>query len=193
MHARVHSARVHFRSLARSSTSSSRRDIFPWPRRRHVDSGAVFRVRRVRPAACQLSAMLVMRFGGEVPRELAELESLPGVGHKTASVVRSQCFGLPAMPVDTHIHRLAARWGLSDGRNVDQTERDLMQVFDEKDWNAIHLQIIFYGREHGKAGQSWPYPGPICSWAGLEDAPATTPAMKRKKRKQEHVGDDDAR
>jgi len=95
----------------------------------------------------ELSRLLVERHGGEVPRTFAELEALPGVGHKTASVVMSQAFGVPAFPVDTHIHRLAWRWKLSDGRNVEQTERDLKKVFPEAHWNQLHLRIIFYGRE----------------------------------------------
>ncbi len=95
-----------------------------------------------------LAAMVMDRFDGEVPRNFEDLESLPGVGHKTASVVMAQAFGVPAFPVDTHIHRLAQRWGLSSGKNVVQTERDLKKVFPKSDWNDLHLQIIFYGREH---------------------------------------------
>lgn len=95
-----------------------------------------------------LARLLVERHGGEVPRTFAELEALPGVGHKTASVVMSQAFGVPAFPVDTHIHRLAARWELSSGKNVEQTERDLKAVFPEDTWNRRHLQIIYYGREY---------------------------------------------
>lgn len=95
-----------------------------------------------------LSDAIVTQFGGQVPQTFAELESLPGVGHKSASVVMSQIFGLPAFPVDTHIHRLAHRWGLSDGSNVVQTERDLKQLYPPEMWRDLHLQIIFYGREH---------------------------------------------
>lgn len=95
-----------------------------------------------------LSKILNERHGGAVPRTFEELEALPGVGHKTASVVLSQAFGIPAFPVDTHIHRLAQRWGLSSGKNVVQTEKDLKRLFPEKHWNKLHLQIIFYGREH---------------------------------------------
>lgn len=95
-----------------------------------------------------LSEMLVAQHGGAVPRDWAALEALPGVGHKTASVVMAQAFGEPAFPVDTHIHRLAQRWGLSDGRSVVQTERDLKRLFPRERWNALHLQIIYYGREH---------------------------------------------
>jgi endonuclease-3 len=96
----------------------------------------------------RLSEILVQAYGGQVPVDMAALESLPGVGHKTASVVMSQAFGVPAFPVDTHIHRLAQRWGLSNGRNVVQTERDLKRLFPEEYWNRLHLQIIYYGREH---------------------------------------------
>ncbi|MDR2674308.1 MAG: endonuclease III [Opitutaceae bacterium] len=99
-------------------------------------------------AISELSRLLVERHGGRVPRTFGELEALPGVGHKTASVVMSQAWGEPAFPVDTHIHRLARRWRLSDGRNVEQTERDLKAVFPRGHWNALHLRIIYYGREH---------------------------------------------
>lgn len=95
-----------------------------------------------------LAQKILGQFGGQVPADFASLESLPGVGHKTASVVMSQVFGLPAFPVDTHIHRLAQRWGLSDGSNVVQTERDLKRLFPPESWRDVHLQIIFYGREH---------------------------------------------
>jgi endonuclease-3 len=98
-------------------------------------------------AISTLSKILVDRFNGEVPSDLKNLESLPGVGHKTASVVMSQGFGYPAFPVDTHIHRLAQRWGLTKGKNVVQTERDLKMLFPKDRWNQLHLQIIFYGRE----------------------------------------------
>jgi len=96
----------------------------------------------------ELSRLLVERHGGEVPRTFEELEALPGVGHKTASVVMSQAWGVPAFPVDTHIHRLAQRWKLTEGKNVEQTERDLKRLFPEDHWNQLHLRIIFYGREH---------------------------------------------
>jgi endonuclease-3 len=98
-------------------------------------------------AISTLSKILVDRFNGEVPSDLKGLESLPGVGHKTASVVMSQGFGYPAFPVDTHIHRLAQRWGLTKGKNVVQTEQDLKMLFPKDRWNQLHLQIIFYGRE----------------------------------------------
>jgi endonuclease-3 len=95
-----------------------------------------------------LSRILVEQHGGKVPKDFLALEELPGVGHKTASVVMAQAFGVPAFPIDTHIHRLAQRWGLSNGRSVVQTERDLKKLFPEESWNQLHLQIIFYGREH---------------------------------------------
>ena len=95
-----------------------------------------------------LSEILLECHGGQVPRTFAELETLPGVGHKTASVVMAQAFGVPAFPVDTHIHRLAQRWKLTNGRSVAQTEKDLKTLFPREHWNALHLRIIFYGREH---------------------------------------------
>lgn len=95
----------------------------------------------------RLSQILVEEHGGKVPADWAALERLPGVGHKTASVVMAQAFGVPAFPVDTHIHRLAQRWGLSSGKNVAQTERDLKRLFPREHWNRLHLQIIFYGRQ----------------------------------------------
>jgi endonuclease-3 len=95
----------------------------------------------------RLAELLLERHGGAVPCSFAELEALPGVGHKTASVVMAQAFGVPAFPVDTHIHRLAQRWGLSSGRSVERTERDLKALFPREAWNRLHLQIIFYGRE----------------------------------------------
>ena len=95
-----------------------------------------------------LSKILVEEHGGKVPQDFEALEKLPGVGHKTASVVMAQAFGVPAFPIDTHIHRLAQRWGLTNGKSVVQTERDLKKLFPEESWNRLHLQIIFYGREH---------------------------------------------
>lgn len=99
-------------------------------------------------AISALSKILVAKHGGQVPRTFEDLEALPGVGHKTASVVMVQSFGVPAFPVDTHIHRLAARWHLSNGRSVEQTERDLKDAFPQEHWNKLHLRIIYYGREH---------------------------------------------
>jgi endonuclease III len=112
-----------------------------------------------------LSEILVSEHGGRVPRTLEELERLPGVGHKTASVVLNQAFGLSAFPVDTHIHRLAARWGLSNGKNVETTERDLKKVFPEETWGKVHLQIIYFGREYCPALYHDLDACPICSWA----------------------------
>jgi endonuclease-3 len=114
----------------------------------------------------KLAAMLVRDFGGRVPGEMEELEKLPGVGHKTASVVRVQAFGRPAFPVDTHIHRLAGRWGLSRGKNVEQTERDLKKAFPEEEWGRRHLQIIYFGRERCPALRHEKKGCEICSWAG---------------------------
>ncbi len=113
----------------------------------------------------RLSRLLVSEHGGAVPRDLAALEALPGVGHKTASVVVSQAFGIPAFPVDTHIHRLAARWGLSSGKNVVQTERDLKRLYPPEDWNKLHLQIIYFGRSHCPARGHDLTACPICAWA----------------------------
>lgn len=99
-------------------------------------------------AISDLSKILIEKYNGNVPNTFHDLEALPGVGHKTASVVMSQAFGVPAFPVDTHIHRLAYRWNLSSGKNVDQTEKDLKRIFSEQLWNILHLQIIYYGREY---------------------------------------------
>ncbi|MGB2560454.1 MAG: endonuclease III [Akkermansiaceae bacterium] len=99
-------------------------------------------------AISELSQILIDQYGGEVPADFEALEALPGVGHKTASVVMAQAFGVPAFPVDTHIHRLAKRWRLAPGKNVEQTERYLKRLFPREKWNKLHLQIIFYGREH---------------------------------------------
>ncbi|PIE89009.1 MAG: endonuclease III [Acidobacteria bacterium] len=110
-----------------------------------------------------LSEMLVDRHGGKVPRNFDDLEALPGVGHKTASVVMAQAFGVPAFPVDTHIHRLAKRWGLSNGKSVVQTERDLKAAFPEEHWNKLHLQIIYYARAYCPARKHVIEACPICS------------------------------
>ena len=111
----------------------------------------------------QLSHILLEQHNGQVPEDWAALEALPGVGHKTASVVMSQGFGHPAFPVDTHTHRLAARWGLSDGKSVEKTERDLKALFPEEIWNKLHLQIIFYGRQFCPARGHNPAECRICS------------------------------
>lgn len=112
-----------------------------------------------------LSKILIEKHGGQVPRTFEELEELPGVGHKTASVVMSHAFGQPAFPVDTHIHRLAERWGLSDGSSVEKTERDLKALFPESAWERLHLQWIHFGRERCPAQRHDPTACPICSWA----------------------------
>ena len=109
-----------------------------------------------------LSKTLVEKYKSKVPKTYEELESLPGVGHKTASVVMSQAFGYPAFPVDTHIHRLAQRWGLTNGENVIQTEKDLKKIFPKKHWNKLHLQIIWYGREYCKARDCYGIACKIC-------------------------------
>ncbi len=114
----------------------------------------------------RLSEILVEEYNGEVPASFEALESLPGVGHKTASVVMSQAFGFPAFPVDTHIHRLAYRWKLSTGKSVQKTEADLKAVFPESIWNRLHLQIIFFGREYCPARNHNPNSCPICSKYG---------------------------
>ena len=113
-------------------------------------------------AIFELSRILVKKFKGNVPESFEELENLPGVGHKTASVVMSQGFGHPAFPVDTHIHRLAQRWGLTNGKNVVQTEKDLKYLFPKKSWNKLHLQIIFYGREFCQARSCYGLECEIC-------------------------------
>ena len=113
-------------------------------------------------AIFELSRILVKKFKGKVPESFEELEKLPGVGHKTASVVMSQGFGHPAFPVDTHIHRLAQRWGLTNGKNVVQTEKDLKHLFPKKSWNKLHLQIIFYGREFCQARSCFGLECEIC-------------------------------
>lgn len=120
-------------------------------------------------AIFNLSNILVKQHNGEVPQTFEELESLPGVGHKTASVVMSQAFGYPAFPIDTHIHRLAYRWGLSSGKNVTQTEKDLKRLFPEETWNKIHLQIIYFGREYCPARSHDFTSCPICSKYGRKN------------------------
>ena len=110
-----------------------------------------------------LSKILMKKYNNKVPKTFEELEELPGVGHKTASVVMSQGFGHPAFPVDTHIHRLAQRWGLTNGKNVFQTEKDLKRLFPKKSWNKLHLQIIFFGREYCKARDCYGISCKICT------------------------------
>jgi endonuclease-3 len=117
-------------------------------------------------AIYDLSNILVDKYDAQVPADMAILETLPGVGHKTASVVMSQAFGEPAFPVDTHIHRLAYRWTLSTGKNVEKTEKDLKRLFPRETWNKLHLQIIFFGREYCPARGHDPHQCPICSKYG---------------------------
>ena len=133
-----------------------------------------------------MAELLVERHGGEVPADMPALEALPGVGHKTASVVMAQAFGVPAFPVDTHIHRLAARWGLSSGKNVATTERDLKALFPRETWNRRHLQIIYFGREHCPARNHDLAACPICGWAATkkrmaEEAAGLPPKRQRKR------------
>ena len=130
----------------------------------------------------RLSELLLERHDGEIPNTFEELEDLPGVGHKTAGVVLAQAFGIPAFPIDTHIHRLAARWGLSNGRNVEQTEKDLKAVFPKNSWNDLHLQIIFFGREYCPARYHDLSQCPICSWAATKKRIAEEAKMNRKKK-----------
>ena len=130
----------------------------------------------------RLSELLLERHQGTIPNTFEELEALPGVGHKTAGVVLAQAFGIPAFPIDTHIHRLAARWGLSNGRNVDQTEKDLKAVFPKDAWNDLHLQIIFFGREYCPARYHDLSQCPICSWAATKKRIAEEAKMNRTKK-----------
>ena len=116
----------------------------------------------------KLSKILVDSYEGQIPNTFEGLEGLPGVGHKTAGVVMAQAFGVPAFPIDTHIHRLAARWGLSNGTNVVKTEKDLKAIFPKESWNKLHLQIIFFGREYCPARNHDLTKCPICSWAATK-------------------------
>lgn len=130
----------------------------------------------------RLSELLLERHQGNIPNTFEELEALPGVGHKTAGVVLAQAFGIPAFPIDTHIHRLAARWGLSSGRNVDQTEKDLKAIFPKEAWNDLHLQIIFFGREYCPARYHDLSECPICSWAATKKRIAEEAKMNKTKK-----------
>ena len=132
----------------------------------------------------RLSELLIERHQGNIPNTFEELEALPGVGHKTAGVVLAQAFNIPAFPVDTHIHRLAARWGLSNGKNVDQTEKDLKAVFPEDAWNSLHLQIIFFGREYCPARFHDLSQCPICSWAATKKRINEEAKMNKSKSKK---------
>ena len=126
-----------------------------------IKSIGIFRIKA--KSVYLLSKQLIEKHKGKVPKTFEELEKLPGVGHKTASVVMSQGFGHPAFPVDTHIHRLAQRWGLTNGKNVIQTEKDLKRLFPKKFWNKLHLQIIYYGREYCKARECYGLTCKICT------------------------------
>ena len=126
-----------------------------------IKSIGIFRVKA--KSVYLLSKQLIKKHKGKVPDNFEDLEKLPGVGHKTASVVMSQGFGRPAFPVDTHIHRLAQRWGLTNGKNVVQTENDLKRLFPKKNWNKLHLQIIYYGREYCKARECYGLTSIICT------------------------------
>jgi endonuclease-3 len=126
-----------------------------------IKSIGIFRVKA--KSIYLMSKQLLKEHNGNVPKTFVELESLPGVGHKTASVVMSQGFGFPAFAVDTHIHRLAQRWGLTDGKNVVQTEKDLKRIFPEKTWSKLHLQIIYYGREYCQARNCYGLTCKICT------------------------------
>jgi endonuclease III len=126
-----------------------------------IKSIGIFRVKA--KSIYLMSKQLLESHGGRVPKTFEELEKLPGVGHKTASVVISQGFGQPAFAVDTHIHRLAQRWGLTNGKNVIQTEKDLKRIFPKKTWNKLHLQIIYYGREFCKARECYGLTCKICT------------------------------
>ena len=126
-----------------------------------IRSIGIFRVKA--KSVYKLSKTLVEKYRGRVPKAFKQLEELPGVGHKTASVVMSQGFGYPAFPVDTHIHRLAQRWGLTNGKNVVQTEADLKRLFPKRYWNKLHLQIIYYGREYCKARECYGLSCKICT------------------------------
>ena len=125
-----------------------------------INKIGIFRVKA--KSIYYLSKMLIEKYKSKVPKTYEELESLPGVGHKTASVIMSQAFGYPAFPVDTHIHRLAQRWGLTNGKDVVQTEKDLKNIFPKKKWNKLHLQIIWYGREYCKARDCYGISCKIC-------------------------------
>ena len=132
--------------------------------------------------------LLVERHDGVVPQTFAELEDLPGIGHKTASVVMSQAFGVPAFPVDTHIQRLASRWGLSRGTRVEHTEKDLKAIFPRNTWNDLHLQIIFFGREYCPARRHDLASCPICSWAASAKRKAEEVALNRPKSRARSAG-----
>ena len=140
---------IHFKKLGRKKIESLIKKI------------GIFRIKA--KSIYNLSKLLIKNHNGKVPESFEELEKLPGVGHKTASVVMSQGFGHPAFPIDTHIHRLAQRWGLTNGKNVIQTEKDLKRLFPKSKWNKLHLQIIYYGREFCKARDCFGITCKICT------------------------------
>ena len=140
---------IHFQKLGRKKIEKLIKKI------------GIFRIKA--KSIYNLSNILIKKYKGKVPKTYEALEKLPGVGHKTASVVMSQGFGQPAFPVDTHIHRLAQRWGLTSGKNVIQTEKDLKRLFPKKNWNKLHLQIIYYGREYCKARNCYGLTCKICT------------------------------
>jgi endonuclease III len=140
---------IHFKKLGRKKIEKLIKKI------------GIFRIKA--KSIYNLSKIILKKHRGEVPKNFEDLEKLPGVGHKTASVVMSQGFGYPAFPIDTHIHRLAQRWGLSNGKNVIQTEADLKRLFPKKNWNKLHLQIIYYGREFCKARNCYGLSCKICT------------------------------
>lgn len=160
--ARVNTVTPHLFALADNPYDMAEKDV--------EDIKAIIRPCGLSPrkskAISELSQILIEKHGGKVPESFEDLEALPGVGHKTASVVMSQAFGHPAFPVDTHIHRLATRWGLTTGKNVVQTEKDLKRLFPKEIWNKLHLQIIFFGREYCQARSHDPNECPICSKYG---------------------------
>jgi len=147
----------------RAPTAAAMLELTPRQLRRYIKTCGLAGTKARNIVAA--SRALVKHHGGVVPDDLAALETLPGVGHKTACVVLSQAFGAAVFPVDTHIHRLAGRWQLSRARNVEEVERDLMKVFPKERWNTLHLQLIEFGRAHCTAKQHEPARCPICSWA----------------------------
>lgn len=159
---RVNKVTPHLFALADNPFDMSQQSI--------ADIAAIIRPCGLSPrkssAIYELSHILIDKYNGEVPQSFEALEELPGVGHKTASVVMSQAFGVPAFPVDTHIHRLAYRWCLSTGKNVEKTEKDLKALFPRESWNRLHLQIIFFGREYCPARGHKAELCPICSKIG---------------------------
>ncbi|HXK25743.1 MAG TPA: endonuclease III [Myxococcota bacterium] len=168
--------------FARASTPAAMAKLNPGEIQRLIRSCGLAPTKARNIAA--LSRALVEEHGERVPRDLATLETLPGVGHKTASVVMVQAFGEPAFPVDTHIHRLAGRWGLSRARNVAETERDLKRLFPQEDWGRRHLQLIYFGREYCPARGHDIATCPICSWAASRARGARRAARRSRAKHQ---------